>query len=53
MGSMLLAQNIQTGDITLMSNVTSLTVVGTKVARLGDLSQEREATPSTIASICA
>ncbi|MEB3231284.1 MAG: hypothetical protein VKJ64_09760 [Leptolyngbyaceae bacterium] len=48
MGSALLTQKIQTGDITVMSNVTSITVVGTKVSRLADLPEGHQHRPSTV-----
>ena len=48
MGSTLLTQDIQTGDITVMSNVTSVTVMGTKVSRLGGCSEQDRKIPSTV-----
>jgi len=48
MKSTLLTRDIQTGDITVMSNVTSVTVVGTKVSRLADSPEQEQVAPSTV-----
>ena len=48
MGSKLLTHDIQTGDITVMSNVTSVTVIGTKVSRLGGDSTDAKGSPSVV-----
>jgi hypothetical protein len=44
----LLTQDIETSDITVMSNVSSVTVVGTKVSRLADLPEGGHHAPTTV-----
>jgi hypothetical protein len=44
----LVTQSLQTHDITLMTNATSLTLQGTKVSRVGPLPREGEPTTASI-----
>lgn len=48
MKTKLLTQDIQTGDITVMSNVTSFTVRGTKVSRVEEIPGHEQESPSSI-----
>ncbi|WP_227500080.1 hypothetical protein [Synechococcus sp. PCC 7335] len=44
----LLTQALKTGDITVISNVTSVTAVGTKVARVEEIAGHEQESPSAV-----
>lgn len=48
MNSKLLSRTVKTGDITVMSNVTSVTVVGTKVSRVEEIPGHEQESPSAV-----
>jgi hypothetical protein len=48
MGTKLFTRKIKTGDITLMSNVTSVTVNGTRISRVEEIPEHERESPSAI-----
>jgi hypothetical protein len=48
MKTKLLSQALTTGDITVMSNVTSVTVAGTKVSRVEEVPGHEQESPSSV-----
>jgi hypothetical protein len=44
----LLTQDLKTGDITIMSNVTSVTVTGTRIARVEEIPGHEPEMPSAV-----
>lgn len=48
MNTKLVTQDLHTSDITLMSNLTSMTVTGTKISRVEEIAGHEQDYPSTI-----
>ncbi len=44
----LLTEDLKTGDITIISNVTSFTVTGTKIARVEEIPGHEQESPSAV-----